>query len=427
MLFADETIRRLVTDACLSVCAVAVGMAAPAVAQLPCSYEISHVIQAPETPPFGHPPTAATAISPDGRYVCGSFMLIGSGFTRAFVYDTQSREFQVLPLPPGGYQSSCNDVNDAGLAVGSYWVSGGVAPQRGFVYSISAGQYIAELMPYPGASWCAVTAINSSNEVCGFRSIGSKGDTVNPQTAFRWSAAKGFDNLGLIEGHSTFAEDIADDGAVAVNVALGTPPHIWHGDRLLNVGGLKGADGSGLAAIRARDHAVGGSQFIVQDKGFWTTAFEFRDGVLNVLPPLDALNTTCTPMAIAKGGLIFGGCKPNGGQGNWQPCAWTSEGAVALSELFVSAPEMSVNLARDASLAGRVICSASVNGDVVSIVLEPQLGVIGDTNCDAQVNVDDLILVIIDWGETHSPADANHDQIVDVVDLSIVIEHWTLN
>jgi uncharacterized membrane protein len=425
MLFAHKGNHRLVAAVMVSLCALAAN--APAVAQLACSYEISHVIQAPAIPPGDSPDTTATAISPSGRYVCG-YISIPGGSTRAFAYDAQSRQFMVLPLPTGGVSSMAWDVNDAGLAVGSYWVTGGIAPQRGFVYSISAAQYIAELMPYPGASWCVANAINSKNEVCGFRSIGSKGDTMNPKTAFRWSTESGFeDDLGLIDGHNTFGVDIAEDGAIAVEVELGTPPHIWQGKQLVNVGGLKGAAGSFLGAIRAADHAVGNSQFIVQGQPFWNTAFEFHNGSVRALPALDAVNESCMALAIGEGGVIFGGCGPNGGQGTWKPCAWVSGEIIALNDLLAPVPGISVRLVLDASLTGRVVCDAFGPTGYVSVILDPAAGSTGDTNCDASVNLDDLIAVILDWGKTDSPADVNHDQIVDVVDLSIVIEHWTLN
>jgi hypothetical protein len=126
--------------------------------------------------------------------VVGYFNPSGIGYDRGFWFDVQTQEFQVLSSPAGVYQSRCNDVNDAGRIVGSYWISGGVAPQRGFVFDLHNSQYLAELLPYPNASWCAATGINASGQVCGWRSIGSKGDPVNPITAFIWSASSPLKN-----------------------------------------------------------------------------------------------------------------------------------------------------------------------------------------------------------------------------------------
>jgi uncharacterized membrane protein len=164
---------------------------------LPCRYEVAAVIQAPPGGIGSSSPTIGVAISPNGRYVVGYFNPGAIGFNRAFAYESQGDQFIVLPMPAGGYQSHANDVNDAGLVVGSYWISGSTMPQRGYVYDIASGQYLHELLPLPGGAWCAANAINSRNEVVGYRSIGSKGDPVNPQTAYRWTAATGFTDLGL--------------------------------------------------------------------------------------------------------------------------------------------------------------------------------------------------------------------------------------
>jgi hypothetical protein len=47
-----------------------------------------------------------------------------------------------------------------------------------------------------------------------------------------------------------------------------------------------------------------------------------------------------------------------------------------------------------------------------------------DTNGSGAVDVDDLIAVILDWGNTGGPADVNRDGIVDVDDLIEVILSW---
>jgi hypothetical protein len=50
---------------------------------------------------------------------------------------------------------------------------------------------------------------------------------------------------------------------------------------------------------------------------------------------------------------------------------------------------------------------------------------IGDLSADAEVNVDDLLVVINAWGQTGSqPADLSHDFVVDIDDVLILINHW---
>ena len=49
---------------------------------------------------------------------------------------------------------------------------------------------------------------------------------------------------------------------------------------------------------------------------------------------------------------------------------------------------------------------------------------LGDTNADLVVNLDDLLMVIQQWGSGSSEGDVNFDGIVDVADLLIVIADW---
>ena len=49
---------------------------------------------------------------------------------------------------------------------------------------------------------------------------------------------------------------------------------------------------------------------------------------------------------------------------------------------------------------------------------------LGDINGDLDINVEDLLIVIAEWGETSGPADINEDGIVNVNDLLIVIASW---
>lgn len=62
--------------------------------------------------------------------------------------------------------------------------------------------------------------------------------------------------------------------------------------------------------------------------------------------------------------------------------------------------------------------------DYMAIVLSPVLAV-GDVNSDCRVNMDDLLGVIADWGETDSPADVDGSGLVNVEDLMIVIREWS--
>ena len=52
--------------------------------------------------------------------------------------------------------------------------------------------------------------------------------------------------------------------------------------------------------------------------------------------------------------------------------------------------------------------------------------VVEDVDGNCVVDVDDLIAVILAWGQRVSPADVNGDGIVDVDDLIMVILNWSV-
>jgi len=55
----------------------------------------------------------------------------------------------------------------------------------------------------------------------------------------------------------------------------------------------------------------------------------------------------------------------------------------------------------------------------------PDASVPGDANGDGIVDVEDLLIVLAQWGTTGPEGDVNHDGIVNVVDLLMVLANWT--
>ena len=48
----------------------------------------------------------------------------------------------------------------------------------------------------------------------------------------------------------------------------------------------------------------------------------------------------------------------------------------------------------------------------------------GDVNGDHVVNIDDLVLVIVNWGSPGPVGDVTRNGIVNIDDLVAVITHW---
>ncbi|MBK34862.1 MAG: hypothetical protein CME26_04945 [Gemmatimonadetes bacterium] len=65
-------------------------------------------------------------------------------------------------------------------------------------------------------------------------------------------------------------------------------------------------------------------------------------------------------------------------------------------------------------------CEADENNDS----LPDDCQCIEDLDGSAEVDVLDLLIIISEWGPSHSPADLNYDGIVDVLDLLLILDAW---
>jgi len=75
-----------------------------------------------------------------------------------------------------------------------------------------------------------------------------------------------------------------------------------------------------------------------------------------------------------------------------------------------------LNGVTDVSSSGQIIVDAADSQAVMTLVLTPTSSTQGDIDLNCNVNVDDLLLVINEWGKSKSPADVNGDGIVDLLD-----------
>src|SRR5262245_25419074 len=188
--------------------------------QIPCRFEVIATIKAPICPIVNSsPPTIATAISPNGEFVCGRYLQCFNSAYKAFLYRVSTGEFITL-YPPGVTYASANDVNDGGMVAGEYDKTG--VGHRGFVFDPATGQY-TDIDPIPPiGNWSTARGITNLGVVCGERAIGSPSDHANPQTAYRWSASEGYTDLGLINGRSTYGAAISPDGSVVAGTMFDT-------------------------------------------------------------------------------------------------------------------------------------------------------------------------------------------------------------
>jgi len=60
-----------------------------------------------------------------------------------------------------------------------------------------------------------------------------------------------------------------------------------------------------------------------------------------------------------------------------------------------------------------------------SVALGPPAPQLADLNADGTVNLHDLLIIIGDWGMTHSSADLDGDGIVKIFDILVLIANWS--
>lgn len=387
-------------------------------AQIPCRYEVSAIIQAPPCPFIGPPPTIGTGISPNGRYVCGFWYQCDTGY-KAFFFDVATQQFTTLPFPAGVVSMTAAAVNDNGMVVGQLEHDPSNQYQ-GFVWNSQTGQYTI-LLPLPGGAWAGANAINSSNTVCGFRSIGSPGDPVNPRTAFQWSATDGFTDLGLVNGTSTVAVQINDIGDVCFSIGF-TSAGLWSVGRITILQPPPNAKFISARSINGSGQLL--LQSIIQETPVFLTLAVILDrcGWHNLAPLPGYPNSAGA--AFADNGLVIG---HSTAPGVAHPCLWWNQEVVDMRSLVANQTGLNLNTVSDIDQSGKVVGNGTTGkGEPVSVVLSP-IAIVGDINGNCLVDIDDLLSVITEWGETKSAADLNQDGVVNIDDLLIVIIHWTLS
>jgi uncharacterized membrane protein len=368
-------------NGCCALAAAASAFAplAATVAQVPCQYQITQVIHGPCCPGNQCAFVIPNNISPNGRYVCGRYYPCGYGDDRAFVYDTQSQAFFPLSLPNAS-SSYAADVNDSGLIVGEAEVPS-VNGYRAFVYDLQTGQN-TYLEPWPFAAWSGASGVNNAGFVCGYRSIGSPGDPVNPRTAFVWSASTGFRDLEIFTTHSSYAYDINQDNWVAVNKWDGSVMNafLWKESQLINLGTLiPGYAAVPVALNEALD--VAGSADIPDPKvppGI-ARAVCWRHGQISDLGTLPGTNVSGAERISATGIVI----------GTSEGVPFIAYGATMrpLSDVVVLSQGIAFINGVAGFVGSRIVAAGWDGNRECGLILEPSNIVQGDTNGDCRVDM----------------------------------------
>jgi hypothetical protein len=382
----------------------------PMFAQAPCAYEVAHIIKHPFNCDAFEGLTVGTAMSPSGRYVVGNFKHCVTSQFRAFLFDTHTQQFIVLPFAESPF-TDANDVNE------EYVV--GQGDGHGFLYKISTGEVtiIPPGVP-PSLGRCWVEAINSHNVVCGTRTIQT---SPSRTSAFIWSAEKGIVDLGLINDQSTTAVDIDDVegivGTMTINgvpkvfkwqrsdlTELSTPSDYWMTPRRMNNAG----------------HVTGSMSL-----GNFGTPFAFlwSDGQTRTLTPLVG-HDLCHGMFVLDDATVVGFSRRLSPAQD-RAVLWRDGAIRNLNEMLRNPPPQTVMWDAVSASQTRTILANGIGPTMRLVyVLQPIIAPSADITGDCRVNVADLLLVITEWNKTKSIADINRDSIVNVDDLLEVIQQW---
>ncbi|MCC6358202.1 MAG: hypothetical protein IT450_05630 [Phycisphaerales bacterium] len=323
---------------------------------------------------------------------------------RAFIW-TPETGTTVLPLPEGYNSQKAFDINELGHVVG--FVSG-IGGSRAFLWD---GQQTTILERPAWASHMEAYGINSSGQIVGMVT----NNNIGPKHAFLWTNGL-FTDLTPYE-QIAVAEKINEGGQIVGYIGPSASRHGFiidsHGMELL--GEPEGLTGSTARGLNNNGWVVGnGSTPRGRPGVVW------RAEMTDVIPP-----------PSGTGDLLLYEINENGRAVGYYYTptstivAWQSGVVTDLRPLVVGPPIQVLDIAWCINNRGQIAAwaSGSHNG---SIVLTP-VWVIGDLTGDCHVSLEDLLLVLIDFGSpsgSFPQGDVDFDGDVDLGDLGQLLANW---
>ena len=427
-----------------------------------------------DVPVIWQTPTSAPVEipSPRGGYavaINSNGDIIGTEFQQSGPYGvpvlwSNGERFELPDLGEGGY---ANDVNEAGVIVGSVIVKGNYRAARWVNREL-------ELLPVPdfqtddGIVWSLANSINSSGVITG--TVRSPVGSGTPSAALRWD-----DNgVSFIESGGLETKGIAIDnlGGVVINGYFdggsSRAPAVVQPDGFVNILAVPPQYLSGASATTmSRSGVVAGYYYDMVGGTFGIKAVAWPNGVFTPLE-MPAGQRYAFPSGVGSNGLVFGsatdGVTGSSVGGFWaldvedsQLRSATVSGArgqaVELSAESFRASGANVGHSVSArvnnTLVGQAITDSTgrarlaftipadfagsqmtvrytdENGASIVSVIEVTSGcVAADLNCDGSVNSLDLAALLAAWG-TAGAADLNGDGVVNSPDVAVLLSGWT--
>jgi probable HAF family extracellular repeat protein len=375
---------------------------------------------------LGEPGVFPNAINATGQ-VAGWCYTLPNASPNAFSYSGGTLcDLGTLGGNPQVQDSEGEGINDSGQIVGWSWSSNGT---RAFS---SSGGTMHDLGTLGGANAWAY-GINNSGQITGFSDIANGNNP--PQHAFLYtngtmqdlgtlgtgtsSWAYAINNSGQIVGGSNYSSDSYDfhaflysNGAMQDLGTLGTDPDSW------------------ASGINDRGQVVGTSYFSGSSTTY--TAFLYSNGTMQSL----GTGSLSGANSINNSGQVVGYyCPTSGGQHGF---VYSGGSATDLNSLINPALDLTVAQGMAINDQGWIVASGYLANDPYQYshgyLLAPLSGSAsqeGDANLDGRVDINDLTIVLTNFGRTAGMSWATGDFVgdgkVDINDLSIVLANFGWN
>ena len=381
-----------------------------------CTYQVD-IIQAPDCPfPLEEPPpTLGTGLNELGHVVGYYSQCDDPTLREAFVWKPETGMVTVQ-RPAGVLGAVAADVNDVGQVIGTAEIS--AVGRRGFL--IDAGVFI-DLGTLPGGNFSEARAVNELGQVTGFWGNFVNGDPS--AQAFLWQDDVMTDLGPTIGGVASRAFGLNDSGQVTgwrrENDGDERIAFIWQDGINSDLGPIPGGFSSEGLAINSRGEVTGAG--LLRDaggSGTITRAFLHFKGQMTDLGTLPGFPRSAG-IDINDVGIIVGlgfGVNP--------PTGFVCQTGtmIDLNDLIASNANVIITNATAINNAGQIAgWGIGPDGHSVAVILTPMNSPPTDLTGDCHTGVDDLIVLLGDFGQTGSPADINDDGVVNVLDLIILL------
>ena len=406
-------------------CAVVVAVTTTiAHAQPACGYEVT-IIQTPVDCGFGFDNTTGFGLNEHGAVV-GYYGCSDWEHREAFVW-TVEEGFITLERPQGVRSAIAVGVNDPGVICGTLIVSG--LGDRGFVYDNGEWTILHPLIP--DAGWSGAAAVNNAGVVVGYRSLT---EDLNPRNAYIWSADKGFTDLGVMTGPSSFADSISETGIVVgwagVPSEIIADAFIWQDEKLTLLGPVPGGFTSRPTAVTNEGVVLG--RGLIDLKGFpigAPRAFLWVDGVFEMLGVLpNHAWSTASDIQVARSVVVGASWNVDDNPSIAHGFIWRDGIMTNLNDLVSPDLEIVIRSAQAIVETGQILANGNAKHRPVAFLLTPRAAPLGDLNGDCQVGVTDLLMLLSNWGSCENcaacPADLDNNCVVGVSDLLTLLGNW---